>query len=209
LLDILIPTPAANQALVPDAVEQLVRCTDVPFRLIVIVDGGVRPDLQQLEDFLAAYDKPWKLLHNPTAVYLNQTLREGIDECVAKQTVVMGPQVRLDDVKWFGKVQQIFHRDPTCCVVDLWPNTKSTTLYPLKRAHNNPAAEGCRFIVVSTQFAKSKPPYGRVDPVTHWSRAAIASGGSSWAAPGVRYMVVDHKDHETWREPLASQNPSA
>lgn len=209
MLDILIPTLAANQGLVPDAVEQFARCTDVPFRLVVIVDGGIREDFAPLEQFLARYEKPWKLLHNGQPVGLNQTLREGIDECAAKLTVVMGPQVRLDDVRWFGKVQQIFHRDPTCCIVDMWPNTKSTTLYPLKRAHNNPAADGCRFIVVSTQFARSKGPFGRVDPITHWSRAAIASGGSTWAAPGVRYHVVDHKDHETWREPLASPSPSA
>lgn len=209
MLDILIPTPAANQGLVPDCVEAIIKCTDVPFRVVVIADGGTRKDLQTVSDYFATYVGAWKLLHNPEAVYLNRTLQEGLDECVSRLVAIIAPQVRLDDVKWFGKVQQVFHRDPTTCLVDMWPNTKSSTLFPVKRAHTNPVVEGCHFALASTQFVKSKPPYGRVDPMVHWSRQAMASGGSSWSAPGVRFHVVDHRSHETWREPLASPNPSA
>lgn len=209
MLDILLPLPAANQALVPECIQCISRCTDVPFRLVVIADGGTRMDLLQLEGFLSNYQAQWKLLHNEKPVYLNQTLREGLEDCNSRITAIIAPQVRLDDVKWFGKMQQIFHRDSSAFVVDTTPNTKSATLYPMKRSHMHPTGDGCRFAVVQTAFVKNKNPYGRVDPISFWSRAAIAGGGSSWTAPGVRYHLVDCVEHETWREPLASPNPSA
>lgn len=205
MLDVLMPLCAANQGLVPDCILSISKNTEFSFRLIIIVDGGTRNDLHDLESFLGSYEGNWKLLHNQEPVYLNQTIREGLEECTAKLTAVIAPQVRIEDPRWWTKVQQIFHRDPAAFIVDTTPNTKSTTLHPVKRSHTHPASAGCRFAVVKTEFAKSKLPYGDVDPVAAWSRAANALGGSTWAAPGVRYFLTECQEHELWRAPLASK----
>src|SRR5262245_53682776 len=99
--------------------------TDVPVRLIVMVDGGVRADFQKLEVYLAQCSADWKMLHNNPSVGLNQTIREGLEECRTRQTAIIAPEVRILDPKWFGKVQAVFHRDPICGIADTWPNTKS------------------------------------------------------------------------------------
>jgi hypothetical protein len=196
LLDIVMPVPIRNVLLVPDAIDAIEKNTDHPFQLIVMIDGGVRADFQPLETALAAYGKPWKLLHNNPAVGLNQSIREGLEECREKITAIIGPEVRLMDPSWFGKIKQVFDREPITGVIDTAPNTKSSTLYPVKRAQNRPPLPGCRFMVVQTNFAKKTPPYGEVDPAEFWSRMASSQGGAAWHAGGVRYTEVEHEDHE-------------
>lgn len=206
MLDILVPTPIANAELVPDAIRELGKHTDFPFRLVVMVDGGLRKDFEALETFLHGIDHPWKLLHNNPSVGLNQTLRESLEECTSSKLVaIMAPEIRLMDAQWFGKMQMVFHRDPICGIADTWPNTKSTTLHPVRRAHNNPTSEGCRFAIVQTAFARKTPPYGDADPMTHWSRSCMGNGGSSWAIPGVRYTEAEHVKHEHGRVTVAQR----
>lgn len=205
LLDIICPIPISNVELAPDAIEAIAKNTDVPFRVIVMVDGGVRRDFEKLEHFLAGFEGTWKLMHNNPEVGLNQTLREAIEECTAKWTAVICPEVRLSDPHWFGKVKQVFDRDPICGIADTWPNTKSTTLHPVKRAHNNPASEGCRFAVLQTAFAKKTPVFGSADPMTYWSKFCMANGGSAWAVSSVRYSEVEHTPHELGRVVVAKR----
>jgi hypothetical protein len=196
LLDIVVPCPISNVGLVPDCLTAIAKHTDIPFRVIVMVDGGLRKDFEELELHLASFEHPWKLLHNSPEVGLNQTLREGLEECIQKLTAVIAPEVRLMDSQWFGKMQVVFQRDPICGIADTWPNTKSATLHPIRRAQNNPTSEGCRFAMLQTAFAKKTPPYGSVDPMTFWSRSCMANGGSGWAVSGVRYTETEHSPHE-------------
>lgn len=196
MLDIVMPIPIRNVSLAPDAIEAIVKNTDRPIRLIVMIDGGVRQDFQSLERFLVSADFPWHLLHNNPAVGLNQTIREGLAECREKITAIIGPEVRLMDPQWFSKIEQIFHREPITGIVDTAPNTKSATLYPIRRAHNRPPLPGCRFMVVQTEFARKTMPFGDVDPAEFWSKMASSQGGASWYAAGVRYVEVVHEDHE-------------
>lgn len=196
MLDIIMPVPIKNVALAPEAIEAIEISIDHPFRLIVMIDGGVRGDFAALEQALSGFGAPWQLLHNNPAVGLNQTIREGLAECSAKITAIIGPEVRIMDRQWFGKIQQIFHREPITAIVDTAPNTKSTTLHPVKRAHNRPPEPGCRFMVVQTAFALKTLPFGDVDPAAFWAKMASNQGGASWHAGGVRYMEVEHEDHQ-------------
>lgn len=199
MLDIIVPIPIANVELAPDAIDAIAKHTDIPFRIIAMVDGGIRKDFERLETYLAAFGHTWKLLHNNPEVGLNQTLRESLEESTTKLTAIIAPEIRMMDPQWFGKMQVVFHRDPICGIADTWPNTKSATLHPVRRAHNNPTSEGCRFALVQTAFARKTPPYGDVDPVTFWSRFCMSNGGSCWAVPSVRYAELDHVKHETGR----------
>lgn len=196
MLDIIIPAPISNVDLVPEAIESIGKHTDVPFRLIVMIDGGVRTDFGKLESYLASCNHAWKLMHNNPAVGLNQTLREGLEECTSKLTAIIAPEVRLQDPQWFGKMQVVFNRDPICGIADTWPNTKSATLHPVRRVHSNPTAAGCRFAMVQTVFARKTQTFGAADPMAFWSRYCMSNGGSAWAVPGVRYTEVEHYAHE-------------
>lgn len=209
MLDIILPLQLSNLDLAIDAIGCIERSTDFPFKLTVIVDGGLREDIVQVESFLAGYDKPWRLLHNAKAVGLNQTLREAIECCTEKLTAIIMPTVRINDAKWFGKVQMVFSRDPIAAIIDTTKDTKSSTLHPVKRAHNKPVDPGCHFAVLQTAFAKKVQPYGDVDPFTYWSRQALSGGGSSWAAPGVSYYEIESEEHKLWHAPLAPPSRSA
>lgn len=205
MLDIIMPVPIRNAALAPDAIDSIAKTTDRPFQLIVMIDGGVRSDFSELEAYLAGFDHQWKLLHNNPAVGLNQTIREGLAECRSKITAIVGPEVRILDPQWITKVEQIFHREPITGIVDTAPNTKSATLYPVKRAHNRHPLPGCRFMVVQTAFAKKTPPFGDVDPAEFWSRMASSQAGAAWHAAGVRYTEVEHEEHELRATPLGAR----
>jgi hypothetical protein len=196
LLDIVLPIPLRNAALAPDAITAIASNTDHPFNLILMIDGGVVGDYAELQRFLVGFDHPWKLLHNNPAVGLNQSIREGLENCREKITAIIGPEVRLMDPSWFTKIKQIFDREPITGVIDTAPNTRSATLYPVKRAQNRHPLPGCRFMIVQTAFAKKTPPYGDVDPAVFWSRMASSQGGASWHAGAVRYAEVEHEDHE-------------
>lgn len=196
MLDVVMPIPLSNVALARDAIEAFAKNTDVPFKLFVMTDGGVPADFDDLISFLGGCEHPWQMLHNNPAVGLNQSIREGLEHCREKITAIIGPEVRLMDPKWFGKVQQIFHREPITGLVDTAPNTASATLYPVKRAQNRHPLPGCRFMVVQTAFAKKTLPFGDVDPANFWSRMLHTQGGAVWHAGGVRYIEVAHEEHE-------------
>jgi hypothetical protein len=200
-----MPVPIRNVALAPEAITELAKHTDHPFQLVVMIDGGVRSDFADLEAFLAGFDHPWRLMHNNPAVGLNQSIREGLEACREKITAILGPEVRLMDPQWVTKILQIFHREPITGIVDTAPNTRSATLYPMKRAHNRHPLPGCRFVIVQTMFAKKTPPFGDVDPAEFWSRMASNQGGAAWHAAGVRYTEVAHEDHELQVKPLGTR----
>lgn len=205
MISILMPVPVENIELAEDAISRIQTFTDIPFSLIVVVDGGTRGDLSGLEAHLSGSNLNWKLLHNRPRAGLNKTIIDGLEECLEKITAIIAPEVRLDDAKWVGKSQQIFHRDPTCGVVDTLPNTKSATLHPVKRHHSRPPEIGCRLALVQTSFARKVLPLGDYDPIEFWAKAVMGNGGSAWHAGGIRYFEAEHKEHQLWLSPLVRQ----
>lgn len=190
MLDIVIPVHYRFANLVPDAIEKISSNTKCPFNLVVMLDGGLIGDYVELQEFMASIDHPWRLLHNNPSVGANQSIREGLEACNEKITAIIHPEVRIMDGSWFEKIQQIFHRDPITGIIDTAPNTKSATLYPVKRAHNRPPLPGCKFMIVQTSFAKKTALPDSDDPAVFWSRMASSNGGSAWHAGAVRYTEV-------------------
>ncbi len=204
MLDVLLPVPSKNLDLAPNAITSLIQHTDIPFRLLVIVDGGIAEDLAELRDHLGTIEQPWRLLHESPAVGLNAILREGLADCRERLTAIMSPETRLWDPQWFGKVKQVFDRDPICGIVDFEPDTKSTTQAPIRRPHNKHPNPGCRFMVVQTAYAQKTLPYGINDPAVFWAQTVHAQGGSAWHIPAVRYTEVVHTDHMFMETPLGA-----
>jgi len=206
MLDVLVPCPHQNLPLVPDCLDALRACTDVPFRVLVMVDGAVEEDLRPLQNYLNAFEPAWRLTNDLIAIGLNAQLNEGLDDCVQKITAIVSPETRLGDKNWVGKIKQVFDRDPICGIIDLLPGSKSRTSQPFKRPHNRHPDPGCRFAVVQTNYGRKTKLYGLVDPVVYWAKMVHGQGGSSWFVPGVNYEEVDHHDHELWRPKVAASS---
>lgn len=200
MLDIVIPCLHSNTHLLPECIDLLFKGTDVPFKVIVVVDGGTRADLAGLEKYLQGSDVDWQLLHNEKPLGLNKALIDGLRECRRKLVAFVAPEVRLDDPKWVLKTKQVFEKDPICGIVDTEPNTKNSLSGPFKRRLHYPPM-GCRFALLQTAFAQKTSPVGAVDPCEFWSRQAMAGGGTSWSSLGVRYHLVECKRHPLWKEP--------
>lgn len=194
--DVLIPVQASDIELLDECVEALVRDTDVPIRVVVILDGATPDEAAAVSDSFSEGDIPWQVLFNVQPVGLNQSIREALQDIHSTFFTLVSPAVRISDRQWFGKMQQIFSKDPICGIVDTMPETKSTTMHPIRRQHNRPAQGGCRFAMLQTRFAKLTQPIGKVDPVEHWSRSALSGGGTAWHMQAVNYSLIETQEHQ-------------
>jgi len=194
--DLLIPAQASDIELISECVERIARDTDVPIRIVAILDGTTPDEAASVSDSFSAGDVPWQVLFNQHPVGLNQSIREALQDIHTALFTLISPAVRIDDRQWFGKMQQIFLKDPVCGIVDTLPDTMSTTMHPVRRQHNKPAQAGCRFAMVQTKFAKLVQPLGNVDPVEHWSRLALSGGGTAWHMQAVNYSMIATKEHQ-------------
>lgn len=208
MLEILIPTPVADVDLLPDCLSQLQLMTDFPFKVTIIIDGGRREDLLEVETDLAHSSMDWSLLHNEQPVYLNKLIAEAFQSGshpLHPLTVLMGPHIRITDEKWASKMKIVFDKDHRAVMVDTWPNTNSSSLHPVKRVRHLPSMEPCRLAMLRTGFAHANPPSGNTDPVSFWHQKAFEAGFNVWAADGVSYGTVDHKEHRLWAAPSAAR----
>lgn len=208
MLDVIVPIPVSNAELVDGCLESLEAFTDVPMKIIGVIDGGIRQDIEQIERAFANLSCEWQLLHCNPPEQLNGCIRSALEQGGFGLIAIVGPEVRLEDEKWFGKVKAVLDRDPAVGVIDMWPNTESATVPPVRRDNRHICPEGCRFAIVRRGFVDMRLPFGDLDPIAHWSRQAILGGWSSWAAMGVKYLETEHKEHELWRAPLARADHS-
>lgn len=203
MLDIVMPIPASARDHIPGCIEALLESTDLPLRVIAILDGGDREAVQEAQRALADVDHV--LMHNKIPEGLNCCVQDAQKEIRQQMVVVMQPWVRLRDPKWFGKVQRIFQVDPICGVVDTLPNTASTSIAPVKRSTNRLPDPGCPFAIFNGNFFKRSLLSATLDPVVSLSRAALSGGGTAWHHGGVNYFLGEHK---AWRESSAEAAPS-
>ena len=210
MLDVLLPISIPNVDLVPEALELLERFTDVPARVIAIVDGGHRQDFAVAESALRGGSLEWVLLHEESPHGLNHCIGEAVEAARHPFVAFMQPHVRLSDSKWFGKMQQVLLADQTTGIIDTIPNTMSSSQAPVKRQVHRMPDPGCALALLTGRFfTGSISPPGNADPVSWWARQAINNGGSCWHAGGVHYTLIEHTPHPlqlAWQEPSESPN---
>lgn len=206
MLDIVMPILASNRDLIPDCVEAIMDSSDLPFRIIAVLDGGEKAAVDEVTRALSAVDHV--LMHNPLPEDLNCCVQDGRKEIRQPMVVLMRPEVRLTDPKWFGKVQRIFQVDPICGVVDTLPNTTSASMAPVKRSVNRPPDPGCRFAILAGGFFRNTVLSFREDPVVSLARSAMNGGGTAWHHGGVNYHLIEHKEHRLWQDSSEEAAPS-
>ena len=166
------------------AIPRLERFTDVPFRLVVCVDGGTREDVEFLKAYLPISTCEWALMQNNGVQGFAYTMSELV-RATQKEFVAFVPaNIWVDDDKWFGKMQVVFTKDPHCFMVagDV-PNTASTMVPPVKLTHSqHPRSD----FFLSRQAAIQNVV--RFTGAKDFSEQAHQLGGTRWVAPGVHYL---------------------
>lgn len=210
MLDCIFPVSIPNVPIAPESLRRLEKHTDVPVRVIAVVDGGTPSDYAPLESALRGCGMEWLLLHEEKPVYLNGCIRVAIEHVRNKLVAFMMPRVHLIDDRWFGKMQQIILKDQITGIVDTIANTGSSAMYPVKRSPQRMPEPGCALALLSAVFLRGvgAPPTDE-DPVNWWAKAALACGGASWHAGGVAYTTpLDANPHILWRAPSAAPSRS-
>lgn len=200
MLDVIFPVQADDIIVAERTIQVIEDLTDVPVRLIVVVDGGSSNHYAPLESWLKGMKSEFVVLHNAEMQYLNSCIRSALPYIRSEYAALIPADHELLDDQWFGKMQAPFIKDPQAFVVDGQPNTKSSTQAPARRSPTR-VAEGTRFALLrSKALIAMGAPLKDEEPVTFWSRQAFTRGGTSWVATGARYTVIDTgKEHMTWR----------
>lgn len=165
------------------AIHELAQHTDVPFRLVVCVDGGTREDIEGLRAYLESMDFEWSLMQNDGVLGYEATVAELIAAIRNDWVAVVPPTVWVEDPQWFGKMQVVFTKDPHCFLVagDV-PNTVSATAPPFKLDHRRHPKSNF-FLSRAISMRQIAQFSGSED----FSRKAHTAGGTRWVAGGVRY----------------------
>ena len=170
--------------------------TGVPFRLLVMVDGGMRDDFADLEAYLGGADYEWKIIHERQPIYYAKAMVELLAVAKAKIIAVIPPNVALKDPKWFGKMQLVFLRDPRAAVV--YANQVDPCSLPPQRIfqHEHP---GEPMLILQKYMLDVIDIQGDEVDAGEWSaqvsKQALAYGSTRWVAPGVRRFILGGVSH--------------
>jgi hypothetical protein len=210
-----MPLPANNLHLAPDCVYNLVDYTDVPLRIVAVVDGGPRKDIDDLERSFKETGVQWQISHDRKGKGLAKCLRDGLLLLQNTFVAYIPPQVRFLDSRWFGKAQRVLAVDPTCLVVDMQPDSEGEALEPIKRSITGLVEGDSIFLARTAGLLEAPlPPFKKewVQALEEW---AYNSGFCAWNAPGVRYHLMEHEVHQRCRgsleeeaDPLGLQSPT-
>lgn len=210
MLDIVCITPASNITLCCGALDAALKSVDIPYRLVVSVDGGNRMDMAPIEGYLKALKKEtkWSLTNEGTQTRgFNECAFRALDRCEHEIVAFIAPQVRINDPSWVSKMQMVFDKDPVCGIVDTIPGAQDWNLPPWKREVHDSPMGGCMFWMARTKAAKMFMPRAKMDTVFALSRTATTNGFNSWCARSVSYSLVECKKHELWVERVEAKKP--
>lgn len=201
MLEVLVPTPISNVDLLPGCLESIEKHTGIPYRVTILIDGGLREDFTNVESFLAECDFDWRLLHNQPPIYLNRSIIELADGADFEFSAIVRPEVRVLDPEWVAKWRKVFSLDHRAVMVDALPGSQGSCLPPTRRARTSTPPVDCKLAVFRTKFLALNPPADGSDPVIYLHEMAHLHGGNSWHHPGIRIAVVEHKEHRLWPAP--------
>lgn len=205
MLDLLIPIHFRNLDLAINCISALMEKTDVPFKVIAMVDGGNRSDVAMLEGLLKTIEKPnsWALVQLKPGSGFNRAFLESMELSKNDWVALVAPEIVVDDREWFGKMQMAFIKDPTAYMIDSAyeifekMETRSSTIPPVRRSKNK-LAKNCRFFLSrkhTLRDARKVINMASGDLVADMERAAMNFGGSVWCHGGIKFHLQDGEEH--------------
>jgi hypothetical protein len=170
--------------------------TEVPFRLLVMVDGGMRDDFAVLEAYLTGAEYEWKIIHERQPVYFSKTMSELLTAATAKHVAIIPSNIHIEDQNWYGKMQLVFMRDPHAMVV--YANQDQPNSLPPHKLHHHDHPEEPMMLItrylaqhITVESAKVSAP----EWAAMVSNQVLTIGGTRWAAPGVRRFILGGVSH--------------
>lgn len=192
MIDILIPIRPSEAHMVYPCLASLQDNTSAPFRVIILMRGGLQRDIDLV---VRAFDnlelRERLILQSEDGEPLPRAIESMIDHVTAQWLVLMDVDVEVRDKGWFGKMQRPFLQDPTAGLCSAAPYSNSSTLSSI-RVSGPGLVHASRILLGKGSWFLSMLDS---DPDMHVSamKAAIAQGNNTWKARGVMLRMFGNE----------------
>lgn len=197
VIDVVFPVPPSSVGIATTCLNALYEHTQ-DYRLIVILDGGKRQAFQPLEEEIERLKKEnpeyeYVVIHNAQTQFYNQCIIDGLRNVKSKFAVTLSPEILIEDKYWCWKMMCPFWKD-SHAVMSLAgeANTKSSSMLPFKVDKRKEFKHG-RFTMLHDMRDDLSQCSG---DIIEWIRDKLwRDGCNCWSVPGVRYSILEHKEH--------------
>ena len=159
-----------------------------PCKLIVIVNGGTRDDMVEIDSYLQSLDFDWFVAQNTEVEKEARCLELAVNE-IKHEFVALCPATTLiRESKWMEKMQVVYNKDRNCCMVGTDNEVRDNNFPPYKMPPRQHATGG---LVLMKKNILPSLNYDEMDPEEPLQREVSKSiekiRGNRWVSPSVRF----------------------
>lgn len=191
MYDVLLPVHSRESSSARDALHSLIEHSDVPLRIVAVFCGPERSDFAEIESAVKGCGCEHVILSTGKTCNMIEGVRAGMEHLQSELALIATANVRMTDPLWFGKMQQVFLKDPLCGVVDTEPHTQSSSLQPVRRSLGREPSDGCPLMMVRKRFITAAGMPLSLSLARWLHTRAFHLGSNSWAMPGVSYYITE------------------
>jgi len=159
-----------------------------PCKLIVIVNGGTRDDMVEIDSFLQSLDFDWFTVQNDAVETEARCLELAVNEVKHKFVALCPGNTLIRESKWMEKMQVVYNKDRSCCMVGTDNEIRGNNFPPYKLPVRQHATGG---LVLMKQTILPSLNYDGMDPeqpLQHEVSKSIEKiKGNRWVSPSVRF----------------------
>lgn len=159
-----------------------------PCRIIVVMNGGIRDDMVEIESYLKGLDFQWNFFQSTEVESKATLLQWAFQEC-RHQFIALCPGTTLvREDKWVEKMQVVYNKDRNCCMVGTTAKGPDNNFPPYKLQRTDHPDGGLvlirKNIVDSLNFEEMDPDIPVQEEI---SRQIQLIRGNRWVSPSVRF----------------------
>lgn len=206
MLDVCIPIYHRNANLVPDSADAWKKLTDVPCRFLFIMDGGmVSSDMAIVTSYLVHENIKRYVLQLDRPTGFAACMEAAFAQSQNEYMVIAPPHIRIEDPKWFGKMQEPFIKDNRCMLAAAHNHTTNTEQSSPFKVPDGPVVSTELALIRRKSMLELLPVDGGPEEfVGNYAKKVFAMGGTVWCEPSIRYGYIEHEKHEHSRPTVAS-----
>lgn len=168
-----------------------------PFSVMVNVNGGLADDTSVILGYLKGLDASNWIFTQEHKKTEAECVRESLAWCNRDfLAIVPGNCLVLED-QWFEKMQQVFFKDPNCCMVGTEVGLEGNTLAPYRLDHKSHPSGG---IVLLRRHSIPMVRWHEIPEGSHLptelSKQFLEMNGKRWISPSVRYEELEWQSQE-------------
>lgn len=159
-----------------------------PCKIIVVVNGGTRDDMVEIDSYLQSLDFDWFVVQNDEVHKEARCLELAANE-IKHEFVALCPATTLvRESKWVEKMQVVYNKDRNCCMVGTDNQMRDNSFPPYKLPRAQHAAGG---LVLMRKNIFPSLDYDGMDPEQplqlEVSKSIEKIRGNRWVSPSVRF----------------------